>query len=99
MAVIGDLNSFYTSLPINTLRDAGLEHVFDLLPWEERYTYIYQGVSQALDHILVTPNLMDLILRVDILHVNADYPLPLSDDTSPYHKSDHDPVIVVFTSP
>ncbi|MFH1632560.1 MAG: endonuclease/exonuclease/phosphatase family protein, partial [Chloroflexota bacterium] len=95
-AVIGDLNSFYDSLPIDTLREAGLKHVFDLLPGDERYSYIYQGASHTLDHILVTPALFELIQRVEVLRVNADYALPIAGDESPMHKSDHDPVVVVF---
>ena len=96
LAVMGDLNSYYDSLPIETLRQAGLVHVFEAIPAEARYTYIYQGQSQVLDHILVTPPLMALLRRVDVLHVNADYALPAAEDTSPLHKSDHDPVVAVF---
>jgi DNA/RNA endonuclease YhcR with UshA esterase domain len=96
-AVIGDLNSYYQSLPITTLKDASLKHVFDLLPAEERYTYIYMGVSQTLDHILTTVYLYNLIERVEVLHVNADYPPPIMDDESPQRKSDHDPLIVTFS--
>jgi predicted extracellular nuclease len=96
VAVIGDLNSFYDSRPIDTLRKAGMNHVFEVLPEEEHYSYIYQGLSQTLDHILVTPALFELLTRVEVLHVNADYALPLPDDASPLHSSDHDPVVAVF---
>jgi len=94
--VMGDLNSYYDSLPIDTLRSAGMIHIFDQLPANERYTYIYQGVAQVLDHILVNEIYQDSISSVDILHVNADYPLQLPGDTSVFHKSDHDPVVVTF---
>ncbi|MCB2178621.1 lamin tail domain-containing protein [bacterium] len=99
LAVIGDLNSYYSSLPIQTLRDGGLVHAFDRLPAEERYTYIYEGVSQTLDHIMMTPELDSLVSDVTVLHVNADFPISAADDVSPLHKSDHDPVIVVFDLP
>jgi hypothetical protein len=98
IAVIGDLNSFLDTLPIQTLEAGGLIHTFDVLPKEKLYNYIFEGESQVLDHILVTPNLMDLLDQVVILHVNADYPLPDPEDTSPMHKSDHDPVIALFYS-
>lgn len=94
--VMGDLNSYYDSPPIDTLRSVGMIHAFDRLPPEERYTYIYQGVAQVLDHILVNELYEDSISSVDILHVNADYPLQLPGDTSALHKSDHDPVVVTF---
>lgn len=97
VAVMGDLNSFFESSPIQTLRDGGLVHVLDLLPPEQRYTYIFEGESQVLDHILITESLLDLLARVEILHVNADFPLPAADDASPWHKSDHDPCVATFS--
>ncbi len=97
LSVMGDLNSFYDALPMDTLQEAGLVHVFEALPEDERYTYIYQGASQALDHILVTPGLMDLLRRVEVLHVNADFSPAVPGDSSPQRKSDHDPVIAVFS--
>ncbi len=99
LAVIGDLNSYYDSLPIDTLRDAGLVHSFDRIPPEERYTYVYEGVSQTIDHILLTPELDALISEVVVLHFNSDYPLPMPGDVTSMHKSDHDPVLVVFEIP
>lgn len=96
VVVLGDLNSFYDSLPLDTLRAAGLKHVFETLPEEERYTYIYQGEAQTLDHILVSEAMWPNLVRVEVLHVNADYTLPAPDDTSPRRKSDHDPVVAVF---
>ena len=96
VAVMGDLNSFFESLPIQTLRDGVMIHVLDLLPPEGRYTYIFEGESQVLDHILITESFLDLLARVEILHVNADFPLSAADDASPWHKSDHDPVVATF---
>ena len=74
-------------------------HIYDLDPQAGWYSYIYQGASQTLDHILVTPNLFELLQRVDILHVNADFGPPIAGDESPLRKSDHDPVIATFTLP
>jgi uncharacterized repeat protein (TIGR01451 family) len=96
IAVVGDLNSFFGSKPIQTLRDAGLSHALDILPDDERYDYIFQGESQALDHILITANLFDLLKETRILHVNADFPPPAADDASAERKSDHDPIIAIF---
>ncbi|GAB4524533.1 MAG: hypothetical protein Fur0018_08190 [Anaerolineales bacterium] len=96
IVVLGDLNSFYDALPLDTLRAAGLQHVFESLPEVERYTYIYQGEAQTLDHMLVTPPMWAALARVEVLHVNADYTLPNPQDTSPRRKSDHDPVVAVF---
>jgi predicted extracellular nuclease len=96
IAVVGDLNSYYDSPPIQTLRDAGMHHVFEGMPLRERYTYNYQGLSQIIDHILVTSSLQAVFRRVEVLHVNADYPPPPPEDLSPMHASDHDPVVATF---
>ena len=96
VVVLGDLNSFYDSLPIDVLRESGLKHVFELLPGDERYTYIYQGVAQTLDHILVSPSLWAALEEVHVLHTNADFAMPDPEDDSLIHKSDHDPVIVII---
>ena len=94
--ITGDLNSYYESPPIEILRNAGLSHAFDLLQPEERYTYIYEGESQTLDHVMMTEWLYENIYSVIPLHINADYTIPIAGDESPTHKSDHDPVIVIF---
>ncbi len=94
--LMGDLNSYYESPPIETLREVGLTHVFEDLEPAERYTYIYQGIAQVLDHMLVSDNLAPAINRVDILHVNSDFPLQLPEDTSVLHKSDHDPIVITL---
>jgi predicted extracellular nuclease len=96
IVVLGDLNSFYQTPPLDTLQNAGLAHAYDIFGEEEAlpYTYIYQGKTQSLDHILMTRNLYGRLGSVDVLHINADYPLPLPDDTSPHRVSDHDPLVV-----
>jgi len=47
----------------------------------------------------VTGNLYDLIQKVDVLHINADFAPPAAEDESPLRKSDHDPVIATFWLP
>lgn len=99
LAVIGDLNSYYGSLPIQTLEAGGLTNLFDTLDPDQRYTYIYEGNSQVLDHILVNEALLDLLVSFEVLHSNADYALPFAADTSLFHISDHDPVMATFVIP
>lgn len=95
--IMGDLNSYFDSPPLDALREAGLEHVLAVLPDDQRYNYIYQGNSQVLDHILVSPDFFQYLSGVEILHTNADFPLPLPEDSSPLRKSDHDLVLARFT--
>ncbi len=96
--VLGDLNSFWRTLPLDTLEEAGLRHVYnwfgdDALP----YTYIFQGRTQTLDHILVSDTLFNHLAAVQALHIDADYPLPTPDDPTARRVSDHDPLIAVFS--
>ena len=57
--VMGDLNSFYDTLPIHTLQDAGLRHLYEFLDQDSGlpYTYIFEGRTQTLDHILLSEDL------------------------------------------
>ncbi len=101
VVVMGDLNDYYDSAPLRALTEGSipggrLVNVADMLPPVERYSYIFQGVSQLLDHILVTSALAARQVRVDVLHVNADYPPSDPEDTSLRHSSDHDPVVATF---
>ncbi|MFQ5422268.1 MAG: endonuclease/exonuclease/phosphatase family protein, partial [Anaerolineae bacterium] len=83
--VLGDLNSFYDTLPIHTLQAAGLRHVYeffgvyDPLP----YTYIFEGRTQTLDHMLVSEGLFGRVTAVTPLKIDADYPIPDPADASP----------------
>lgn len=92
IVVLGDLNDFEFSPPLRELSGQGdLFNLMEALPIEDRYTYIFQGMSQALDHILVTP---DLARRAGIFiaHVNADKSVQI-------RPSDHDPLMAWFPFP
>ena len=59
------------------------------MPYEERYTYHYDGNAQALDHILVSGALTPIV-NYDIVHINAEY-------LDPTRPTDHDPAVAIFT--
>lgn len=63
-----------------------LTDLITTLPVNEQYTYVFDGISQVLDHILVTPAMRGV--RYQVVHVNAEY----SDQVS-----DHDPQVVDVT--
>lgn len=94
VAVLGDLNDYYKSGPVEALQmnvQPPLIHPYDYLPALDRYTYIFNGASQVLDHLLITPGMARGLAGVDILHTNVDYPYPsFVDFTDPRHASDHD---------
>ncbi|MCA9973322.1 MAG: lamin tail domain-containing protein [Anaerolineales bacterium] len=98
VVVMGDLNSFYATPPIETLQTAGLRHAYEALPETERpYTYIFEGATQTLDHILLSARLFAQVTAVEVLHINAGYPIPGADDYTARRVSDHDPLAVTLT--
>ena len=97
VVVMGDLNSFYDSPPLDVLREAGLHHAYEFVEPDRPYTYIFQGESETLDHILVTTSLYEWLARVTVLHISADYPPPIPDDPSARAVSDHDALVVIFS--
>lgn len=100
IVVIGDLNDFYASGPVRQLvsqTSPSLIHTYDFLPDLDRYTYIFDGASQVLDHVLVSPGMLPHFAGIAPLHISADFPTPLEPDPdSLYHVSDHDPVQLVI---
>ncbi|MYV54536.1 hypothetical protein GT042_18890 [Streptomyces sp. SID3212] len=84
VVVLGDLNDFPFSPPVEALtRGRVLTDLMSTLPRDERYSYVYDGNSQTLDHILVSPGVRRL--SYDVVHVNAEF----ADQAS-----DHDPQVV-----
>ena len=88
IVVLGDLNDFHFSTPINTLKGGVLHALIETLPEGERYTYVFEGNSQALDHILVSNGLFSGLFDYDVVHVNAEFADQISD---------HDPQVVRLT--
>ncbi len=86
IVVLGDLNDFEDSVPLQALEAAGLEDLIKRLPSSKGYTYVYQGNSQVLDHVLASRAAGKGAL-IDVVHINAEYP-------STDRASDHDPIIV-----
>ncbi|MHA1636370.1 MAG: endonuclease/exonuclease/phosphatase family protein, partial [Candidatus Thorarchaeota archaeon] len=96
--VLGDLNSFANEDPISTLQDAGLRNLILRVRKSTRYTYIYRGVSEILDYIMVTKSLKRSLMQTRIVHFNVDFPFALfSDDPNTgIRSSDHDVFMCSF---
>ena len=92
VSVLGDLNEFEFVSPVETiLGGAGLTNLIEQLPEDERYTFIFQGNSQTLDHILASDGLIGEGAEIDIVHTNAEFA------STDERASDHDPVLARFT--
>lgn len=85
IVVAGDLNDFEWSSAVQTLVSAGLTALATTVVAAERYSYVYEGNSQFLDHLLLSAPLVTAGFSYDIVHVNAEFATQLSD---------HDPQIV-----
>lgn len=91
--VLGDLNDFHFSTALDTLAGGVLTNLVDTLPANEAYTYIFDGNSQTLDHILLSAGLMSAAAPVyDIVHTNAEFDADVA-------ASDHDPALARLTLP
>ncbi|HET6500748.1 MAG TPA: endonuclease/exonuclease/phosphatase family protein [Amycolatopsis sp.] len=86
IVVAGDLNDYQFSSALQVLTAGhALTDLITTLPVAEQYSYVYEGNSQVLDHILVSPALRRA--DYDVVHVNAEFA---------QQASDHDPQIVRF---
>jgi predicted extracellular nuclease len=106
--VAGDLNDFPfgepgegADHPLAILEGSSdevpLENLVLRVEPEEAYTYIYQGNSQIVDYILVSPSFLDAYTGVTILHFNAAQPAASTRNPKiPLRSSDHDPVEARF---
>ena len=97
--VAGDLNEFQFEEPLQVLTGAQtfaggtitgtgtpvLENLTYRLAANERYSYVFEGNAQQIDHVLVSAALQ-AGAQVDVLHINRDE-----------FASDHDPVLVQLT--
>lgn len=84
---LGDFNDYQFADALLIHEGEQMTNMINKVETPDRYTYLYQGNSQVLDHILVTKNL-ESKTKIDILHINADF----TDMAG--RASDHDPVMV-----
>ncbi len=90
IAVVGDFNEFEFVSPLQILEVAGLTNLTNTLPEDERYSFIFQGNSQSLDHVLVSSALAGGA-QFDAVHMNAEFAV------TPQRASDHDALVAGLT--
>ncbi len=106
IVVLGDFNEFEFVSPLNIVSGttvstnggqdtapggaAVLTNLTNTIPEDERYSFIFQGNSQQLDHVLVSDSLT-ANAEIDIVHVNTEFAATAS------RASDHDPIVARFT--
>ncbi|MGW2551127.1 endonuclease/exonuclease/phosphatase family protein [Streptomyces sp. NPDC001635] len=89
VVTLGDMNDFEFSDTTKILEGHGeLWSAIKSLPRSERYTYDYQGNSQVLDQILVSPSIRrGCDFEYDSVHINSEFHDQISD---------HDPQVLRF---
>ncbi|GAB2493008.1 lamin tail domain-containing protein [Pseudoxanthomonas sangjuensis] len=81
------------------LVDPDLVNLGELVPPSERYSYVFDGNAQTLDHVLVNEELIVTTRSAGIDHarINADFSdSARGDATTAQRTADHDPVIAYF---
>lgn len=76
-----------------------LDNLFDTPSLAERYSFLFDGNAQNLDHMLVNAPLITdtLARRIEHPRINADFPeTARNDGTTPVRLSDHDPLVGYF---
>ncbi|NUR80133.1 MAG: nuclease [Dermatophilaceae bacterium] len=89
LLLLGDFNDFEFSQTADILVGSGATALTSMprtLPANERYSYVYEGNSQVLDQVLVSPAWATK--AYDVVHINAEFST---------RQSDHDPSVARLT--
>ncbi len=92
---LGDLNDTPDSATLQRLAafaDLYETHVLRA----DAYTYIYNGLAETPDYVIVSTDLLRYIKAAGPVHINADFPDLLVPDRTSRRSSDHDPLFVRF---
>ncbi|QZN84433.1 ExeM/NucH family extracellular endonuclease [Cellulomonas sp. C5510] len=106
VALLGDFNSYTQEDPLRVLYDAGYADAATALDTPGS-SYVYQGLSGSLDHVLLNEAALDRATGADIWEINAGESVALEYSRynthgtlfyapDAYRSSDHDPVLVGF---
>jgi len=86
-------------VPVEPIVDPPLMNQVFTLPDSERYSYVYQGSAQTLDHILTSEALDAFVSDFSFARGNADAPESFeSDETSLLRASDHDGCVLYLNT-
>jgi hypothetical protein len=103
----GDFNDFYFYRPMTTVtgytmadgtaRSGGarFDNLTLTLPEAERYTYTFDGRSQAIDHIIAN-GMLSAVATYDVVHLNTGYNSRGTGADADPSLSDHEPAVASF---
>jgi len=87
-------------LASSDLVNPDLIDLIEMAPDDQRYSFSFDGDAQAIDHELITSNLLAAFSHLSFARNNADFPETFrNDSTRPERISDHDMPVAYFTFP
>ena len=106
--IMGDLNGYAREDPLVALENMGYTNVLTDLHGPSEYSYVFNGQSGSLDHVLVSASLQAKVTGASTWHINGDEPRSLDYneefksaaqqvsfyDAGVFRSSDHDPSII-----
>lgn len=91
----GAIQPIPPDLPDLDVVDPDLVNRVNDLPAGERYSFVFGGSAQTLDHMLTTANLADFVRAFSFARGNADAPVSFeADPTTPLRTADHDGAVL-----
>lgn len=79
------------------LVEPNLTDLVTLAASQDRYSYVFAGSAQELDHVLVTQSTLAIVDGLQWGRMNADFPESFrGNGTRPERLSDHDPLVTYF---
>lgn len=110
--LVGDFNSYTEEDPLQVLYAAGYVDVDAWMEdrgFDREFSYSFSGLAGSLDHVLVSSSTLDRLTGADVWEINSGESVALEYSRygyhgtdfyadGPYRSSDHDPVVVAFTS-
>lgn len=96
-----------TPTPADQVTDASpdlvnpdLVDVIDSVAADQRYSFLFDGNAQEIDHVLINQNLTARFDELQYGRNNADFGAKYRNDpTRPERLSDHDPIVAYFSFP
>ena len=70
------------------------------MPAAERYSFVFDGNAQELDHVLITTGPQNRLVATDLNYgrMDSDFPeIYRNDPNRPERVSDHDPLVAYFS--
>ncbi len=97
--ITGDLDPLPALDPATDIVNPDLINLTKQDDQNNRYSFVYNGDAQALDHMVVSSGFMNYIRYFKFVHANSDYPEAFAtDDSTPIATSDHDGAVLRFTT-